>query len=393
MSHLPNNALCKVGNRAERYTQKELRFLLSEVQRYPNIIESPSSHSETKSRKILLWQHISRKLQSEFPSSNPRSALQLRNWWKRTKSRAKQRLTYGQLTSGKYSDGSNKKFPDNTRGYLEGIFYEICEFRRQVLSEYTVQKEDTEFANFLEEASEGCATCDSGIFCESLRSDELEDSIRLDNTEAEFGGNTRTTDYIGSEISHKSSQLQNVTTKNIYGNQDVPSESIFTCDKGGILTNNQSFGESTSQDCSTALMFNQIMSIVVLFMSNYKYLLQNSDSFNPTKSCTPESDWLETKCPDDTNMKHANAEKDCEETCSMTFVSSSSSSITRPKLGNTNSQPEKSELLLELMQIDNEILRLKRRKLDLQLIVSEDYINNYIQNLNVTESQAQFVSK
>nr|CAH8872182.1 unnamed protein product [Trichobilharzia regenti] len=375
MSHLPKNAFCKVGNRAERYTQKELRFLLSEVQRYPNIIESPSSHSETKNRKILLWQHISMKLQRKFPSSSPRSALQLRNWWKRTKSRAKQRLAHGQLTSGKYSDGCNKKFPDNTRG-------------RQVLSEYTVQKEDSEFANFLEEASDRCATYESAIFCESLRSDELEDSIRLGSTGAEFGGNTILTDYSGSETSPKSIQLQNVTSKNNYGNQDVSLESIYSCDKGGMLSNSQNFGESTSQDCTTALMFNQIMSIVVLFLSNYKCLLQNSDSFNPTKTCTPENNLLETKSKDNTNAK-----KDCGETCAMTFVSSSSSSIIRPKLGNTNSQPEKSKLLLELMQIDNEILRLKRRKQDLQLIVSKDYINNYMENLNVPEAEAEFDSK
>ncbi|KAH8866564.1 hypothetical protein KSF78_0003451 [Schistosoma japonicum] len=144
MQNQTGNSLLKVGKRSERYTHQELRFLLKEVQKYPNIIESPNSHSETKHRKLLLWQYISQKLRDEFPNSSPKSALQLRNWWKRTKSRAKQRLSSVLFTSAKckYSNDSSREFHEN-------------------------KKEDSEFTKFLSETSEEYS---EEIMCESSTS-------------------------------------------------------------------------------------------------------------------------------------------------------------------------------------------------------------------------------
>ncbi|KAG5444146.1 hypothetical protein CSKR_101634 [Clonorchis sinensis] len=138
---------------SDRYTRPELEFLLKEVLRYPNIVESPNSHSETKHRKTLFWQHVARKLRQEAPNETPKSALQLRNWWKRTKSRAKQRLAVSSSLNrqgGPFSPSLTKNLGGN-RGYLERIFMEICQFRQNIATSYTPEKEDAEYAKFMEE--------------------------------------------------------------------------------------------------------------------------------------------------------------------------------------------------------------------------------------------------
>ncbi|TGZ69244.1 hypothetical protein CRM22_003837 [Opisthorchis felineus] len=138
---------------SDRYTRPELEFLLKEVLRYPNIVESPNSHSETKHRKTLFWQNVARKLREQAPKETPKSALQLRNWWKRTKSRAKQRLALSSSLNRRgdpFSPSVIKKLGGN-RGYLEKIFIEICQFRQNVATSYTPEKEDAEYAKFIEE--------------------------------------------------------------------------------------------------------------------------------------------------------------------------------------------------------------------------------------------------
>ncbi|KER28613.1 hypothetical protein T265_04567 [Opisthorchis viverrini] len=145
----PSAASCH----SDRYTRPELEFLLKEVLRYPNIVESPNSHSETKHRKTLFWQNVARKLRQEAPNETPKSALQLRNWWKRTKSRAKQRLAVSSSLNrqgGPISPSGTKNLGGN-RGYLERIFMEICQFRQDVATSYTPEKEDAEYAKFMEE--------------------------------------------------------------------------------------------------------------------------------------------------------------------------------------------------------------------------------------------------
>ncbi|CAL8089689.1 unnamed protein product [Calicophoron daubneyi] len=133
--------------RSERYTDDELEFLLQEVYRYSNIIESPNSHSETKHRKALAWQHIANKLEMKIPNENPKSALQLRNWWKRTKSRAKQRYTQNHQFPLQMHGSRTEDIKSRTggRGYLEKIFEEICQFRSKMASSYTIEKENCEF--------------------------------------------------------------------------------------------------------------------------------------------------------------------------------------------------------------------------------------------------------
>ena len=153
------NIACSSPQRSERYGRQELSFLLSQVKKYINIIESPNSHSETKYRKTVIWQNIARELHKSFPSVNPKSSLQLRNWWKRTKSRAKQRqcppehvLPLPTISSGvsKIPKSSSALTFENGRGYLDSIILEICELRRLASDEYSAEKEANEFKQFLE---------------------------------------------------------------------------------------------------------------------------------------------------------------------------------------------------------------------------------------------------
>ncbi|KAF8568812.1 hypothetical protein P879_06649 [Paragonimus westermani] len=135
---------------SQRYTEAELRFLLEEVRRYSNIVESPNNHSESKHRKALVWQYIAIKMKQQMNGSSSKSPVQLRNWWKRTKSRAKQRLSNEHTSVAKeICLGNSSNSNVRNRGYLGRIFMDICSFRQQVSQNYSANKEDAEYEIFL----------------------------------------------------------------------------------------------------------------------------------------------------------------------------------------------------------------------------------------------------
>ncbi|KAF5404775.1 hypothetical protein PHET_01810 [Paragonimus heterotremus] len=159
---------------SDRYTEAELRFLLDEVGRYSYIVESPNNHSESKYRKALVWQHIATKMKQRINGSSPKSPMQLRNWWKRTKSRAKQRLSNEymsiakKLFLGRISNNNTKN-----RGYLGKIFKNICDFRQKISQNYSPNKEDAEYEKFLDDRKKWLLdakesdSCDISDFSES----------------------------------------------------------------------------------------------------------------------------------------------------------------------------------------------------------------------------------
>ncbi|VDL96118.1 unnamed protein product [Schistocephalus solidus] len=129
----------------ERYTLEELEFLFHTVRCYPHIIESPLSNAETKRRKNIIWNWIARAVHDKFKPTTGKSASQLRNWWKRTKNRARKRLEHTELNISETQIG----LPNRNRGYLEHIFREICEFSNQISMLYSPELEDLDFKNFL----------------------------------------------------------------------------------------------------------------------------------------------------------------------------------------------------------------------------------------------------
>ncbi|KAK4474511.1 hypothetical protein MN116_001659 [Schistosoma mekongi] len=410
MQSLPGNSLLKVGKRSERYTHQELRFLLKEVQKYPNIIESPNSHSETKHRKRLLWQYISQKLRNEFPNSNPKSALQLRNWWKRTKSRAKQRLSSGLLTPAKckYSDISCREFHENSRGYLEVIFSEICEFKHQILTSYTPEKEDSEFTKFLSETSEDYSVEDEETMCESSTSSNSDNNQLSQSSTAISFENNLPFNCTSSVALHETNQIQNKDVNDAQKETNIPTSNTSAFNPTKVIPNSYDISEPIIQDDNTTVLLNQIVTnAATKLLSNYKNLIENpliyslskiyhADGRSLQKSLN-ESDgdvlMEETNQSENPPFYFTNASEDPEDTlknethmfcvptssnlsnCSTAYKESKSFKISNDELI--------SSLWLEMMKIDKEILRLKKRKLDIKIIISEGYCNNYFHKFQV----------
>ncbi|CAH8581677.1 unnamed protein product [Schistosoma turkestanicum] len=406
MQTYPGNLLTKVGKRSERYTHKELRFLLEEVQKYPNIIESPNSHSETKHRKFVLWQHISKKLQGAFPDSSPKSAVQLRNWWKRTKSRAKQRLSSGSFTAEKckLTENNPTEVQENSRGYLEAIFSEICEFRRQIVASYTTEKEDSEFTKFLEEACEDYSAEDEEVVCESSNSSFLDNSQSTESTRVLLNENTSSFGCNCSIDLREGCQIQNLNPRDICKYNGIPSQNMFTYDPGKITPDTYNTDESMIKEDNTSILFNHIITNVAAnFFSNYKHVIENSslckmgdaycsESGTSYKNASESSgDVLTTGSNFDGNSfsYFTDASKSFGMSTnekSMFYIptvlnpdSSSTQNVSKSSR-KVNDSPDCSLIWLELMQIDNEILKLKKRKLDLEITISDDCLNNYYKN-------------
>ncbi|TNN12463.1 hypothetical protein EWB00_003698 [Schistosoma japonicum] len=407
MQNQTGNSLLKVGKRSERYTHQELRFLLKEVQKYPNIIESPNSHSETKHRKLLLWQYISQKLRDEFPNSSPKSALQLRNWWKRTKSRAKQRLSSVLFTSAKckYSNDSSREFHENSRGYLEAIFSEICEFKHQILTSYTPEKEDSEFTKFLSETSEEYS---EEIMCESSTSSNSGNNQLLQSSTAISCENNVPFNCTSSIALHETNQIQNIDTNDIDKEISIPTSNMFAYDQTKVIPHGHNISEPIIQGDNTSGLLNQIVTnAATQLLSNYKHLIENPLLYNLRKIYHPDSHTLqksfnerdgdvlieETNQSGNPSFYFPNVSEDTEnalknETHMFCFPTSSNlsdySALYKVSKSLRKSNDElNSSLWLELMKIDKEILRLKKRKLDIKITISEGCCNNYFQKFQV----------
>ncbi|BHF70173.1 hypothetical protein SprV_0301322300 [Sparganum proliferum] len=144
----PANALegqLKEQQLTERYTFEELEFLFTAVRCYPYIVESPLTNAETKRRKTVIWNWITGVVHDKFKQTTGKSPIQLRNWWKRTKNRAKKRLEHTELDISETQSG----LPNRNRGYLEHIFKDICEFSNQINKLYSPELEDLDFKKFL----------------------------------------------------------------------------------------------------------------------------------------------------------------------------------------------------------------------------------------------------
>ncbi|VDN13504.1 unnamed protein product [Dibothriocephalus latus] len=128
---------------SERYTLEELEFLFNAVQCYPHVIESPLSNAETKRRKTVIWNWIAGAVNDKFKPTTDKSASQLRNWWKRTKNRARKRLEHTELDVNETQVGLSNK----NRGYLEHIFRDICEFSDRINMLYSPELEDLDYKN------------------------------------------------------------------------------------------------------------------------------------------------------------------------------------------------------------------------------------------------------
>ncbi|KAL3315844.1 hypothetical protein Ciccas_005514 [Cichlidogyrus casuarinus] len=151
----------------ERYTYPELNFIFNAIKSFPNIIESPRSYTETKNRKSHVWNYIASSLSATFPDCNPKTALQLRNWWKRTKSRAKHKLS-NRVSSDCKSIGDKIKLDEDLagRGYLDHIYVEICKFCQEMEESYTSDNEEKEFHRLLTQRNSELNNEDSAAcFC------------------------------------------------------------------------------------------------------------------------------------------------------------------------------------------------------------------------------------
>nr|VZI20596.1 unnamed protein product [Spirometra erinaceieuropaei] len=129
----------------ERYTLEELEFLFTAVRCYPYIVESPLTNAETKRRKTVIWNWIAGVVHDKFKPTTGKSPIRLRNWWKRTKNRARKRLEHTELDISETQSG----LPNRNRGYLEHISKDICEFSNQVNKLYSPELEDLDFKKFL----------------------------------------------------------------------------------------------------------------------------------------------------------------------------------------------------------------------------------------------------
>ncbi|CAH8645054.1 unnamed protein product [Heterobilharzia americana] len=393
--------LLTVENRSERYTEKELKFLLREVQKYPNIIESPNNNSVTKHRKCVLWQHISHKLQNKFPTSNHKSALQLRNWWKRTKSRAKQRLSYGTLKTvqGRFND---KLLQDRRRGYLEAIFYEICEFRHRILTAYTPEKEDAEFTHLLDETS---SVVDEEIFCESSRATDSDHSVRSKSNVILSEENASSMDPGTNIISRDSDEMHYATASNIYINANTDSQNACSLEITNMISNNYNISEPVVQDSNNNVLLNQIITnAVVTFLSHYSSLLRNPVSYdsqkaysfdiNASQNVASHISTHERSVIQNVSAHSPETVKDYEgmysdgiHTPCTTIVSTLLDYLSQQNglhdLIKSGVDVSYQKLMLEILQINNEILKLKRRKVDLEIKASEEYITAYMERLNI----------
>ncbi|XP_018646538.1 hypothetical protein Smp_076320 [Schistosoma mansoni] len=407
MQHSTGNSLPKSGKRSERYTQKELRFLLEEVQKYPNIIESPNSHSETKHRKFVLWQHISKKLQNKFPDSSLKSPVQLRNWWKRTKSRAKQRLSCGPCTMEKckFAENGIGEVHENSRGYFKTIFSEVCEFRRQIMTSYTPEKEDSEFTKFLEETSEDHSSEDGERACGPSESSELDNDSSIEPFGA-FAHENALSFVCNSSIDlQENGQVRNSSPRDVQKVNNISPQNMFGYDPTVTIFNE---GESILQKDNTSSLLSQIFTNAAAnFLSNYKHLIENpslcnmngiyhSDTDGSYKNLDENSGEVlteELNSNGTSSSYFTDASKNLElptNEDNMFYIPSVSNRSNCLPLLNASKSFRKiingsdcSFLWLELMQIDNEILKLKKRKLDLEITISDDCLNNYLQKLHV----------
>uniref|UniRef100_A0A095C5Y7 Uncharacterized protein n=1 Tax=Schistosoma haematobium TaxID=6185 RepID=A0A095C5Y7_SCHHA len=410
MQHHTGNSLSKNGKRSERYTQKELRFLLEEVQKYPNIIESPNTHSETKHRKFVLWQHISKKLQNKFPDSSCKSSIQLRNWWKRTKSRAKQRLSCGpfSMEKCKFTENGIREVHENSRGYLETIFSEICEFRRQIMTSYTPEKEDSEFMKFLEEISEDYSSEDGERVSGPSESSEFENDSSTESFKAFACGKIMSFSCNRSIDLLENNHVRSSSPKVAHKETNISPQNFFDYDPTETILKNYNEGESISQKDNTNGLLSQIFTNAAAnFLSNYKHLIENpslcstsgiyySDTNVSYKNSDENSGDGLTEEPSLSGNSSSflteaskNLELSTNENNVFCIPSVSNHSNCMPMLNasnsfrNINNGSDCSFLWLKLMQIDNEILKLKKRKLDLEITISDDCLNNYLQKLHV----------
>ncbi|CAI2736286.1 unnamed protein product [Schistosoma spindalis] len=410
MQQYSGNSLSKNGKRSERYTQKELRFLLEEVQKYPNIIESPNSHSETKHRKFVLWQHISKKLQNKFPDSSCKSPIQLRNWWKRTKSRAKQRLSCGPCSTEKckFTENGIREVHENSRGYLETIFSEICEFRRQVMTSYTPEKEDSEFTKFLEETSEDYSPQNQEGVCGPPESSDFENDSTAESFGAFAHGNFVSFTCHRSRDSQENNHVRSSSPRDSNKRTNVPPQNFLDYNSTETIIKKYNEGESMLQRDNTSGLLSQIFTnAAASFLSNYKLLIENPSLCNMSGIYYSENDAShknsdensgdvlteESSLSGNSSSYFTEASKNLELSTNednMFYIPSVSNHSTCMPMLNApktfkkiNNGPECSFLWLELMQIENEILKLKKRKLDLEITISDDCLNNYLQKLHV----------
>ncbi|CAH8660165.1 unnamed protein product, partial [Schistosoma margrebowiei] len=283
MQHRTGNSVSKSGKRSERYTQKELRFLLEEVRKYPNIIESPNSHSETKHRKFVLWQHISKELQTKFPDSSCKSPVQLRNWWKRTKSRAKQRLSCGSFSMEKckFTENGIREVHENSRGYLETIFSEICEFRRQIMTSYTPEKENSEFTKFLEETSEDYNPEDGERVGGPSESSEFENDSSTDSFGAFECGKVVSFSCNRSINFEGNNHVRSSSPRDAHKETNISPQHFFDYDPTETIVKKYNEGESILQKDNTSGLLSQIFTNAAAnFLANYKHLIENPSLCN-----------------------------------------------------------------------------------------------------------------
>ncbi|KAF6780242.1 hypothetical protein AHF37_00313 [Paragonimus kellicotti] len=371
---------------SDRYTEAELRFLLDEVRRYSNIVESPNNHSESKHRKALVWQHIATKMKQRINGSNPKSPTQLRNWWKRTKSRAKQRLSNEHTSTAKkifIRNSSNNNV--RNRGYLGKIFLDICSFRQQISQNYSPNKEEAEYEKFLDDRKRWVLDA------------EAKDSFDfIDVSEGKEQPNCEENNL------HIWNDLETFTRQNTYSSTRDSHDQLSIMPPNGSSDNNHGQNPGVLQLCSLLpLLYNTPPTMEHIgethdshsfnLLANIEFLQKYSEIIcpKPAELCSPA-----INLPASTNKKtdvetHSSIgngfEDDVYLRCLQHFAETIRNDVQVPfsvaKIPEMSKSPEICNMKQELLKIEYSILTLKFQKLAVELKLARQ-INSIMTSQN-----------
>ncbi|CAH8673871.1 unnamed protein product [Schistosoma rodhaini] len=275
--------------------------------------------------------------------------------------------------------------------------------RRQIMASYTPEKEDSEFTKFLEDTSE-----DGERACGPSESSELGNDSSIESFGAFAHENALSFGYNSSIDLHENDQVRNSSPRDAHKVNSISPQDMFGYDPTVTIFKNYNEGESMLQKDNTSSLLYQIFTNAVAdFLSNYKHLIENpslcnmsgiyySDTNGSYKNLNENSGDVLTKELNSNGTSSSyftdaskNLELPTNENNMFYIPSFSNRSNCLPLLNASKSfrkiisGSDCSFLWLELMQIDNEILKLKKRKLDLEITISDDCLNDYLQKLHV----------
>ncbi|CAH8650034.1 unnamed protein product [Schistosoma guineensis] len=276
------------------------------------------------------------------------------------------------------------------------------------MTSYTPEKEDSEFMKFLEEISEDYSSEDGERVGGPSESSEFENDSSTESFEAFACGKIISFSCNCSIDLLENNHVRSSSPKDAHKETNISNQKFSDYDPTETILKNYNEGESILQKDNTNGLLSQIFTNAAAnFLSSYKHLIENPSLCNTSGTYYSDTDMSyknsnensgeglteETSLSGNSSSFLTEASKNLELSTNENNVfcipSVSNHSNCMPMLNASNSfrniynGSDCPFLWLELMQIDNEILKLKKRKLDLEITISDYCLTNYLQKLHV----------